>query len=497
MSGIIVVLVSCQEDNPAVVTVSEPSFSSFSCKDKSGLLSRPCVIKNDTISVVFSEIDTSWCVPVFEGDFDYVNCDGERILSGKSVVDFNMVRRFECIKDSGDGLLSHTYTVIVKTLNGIPRVDIHTENAMPIESRDNYVNAFISISNDPEYGVVEGGAKIRGRGNCTWTDYPKKPYKIKFDEKYSIHGFPANKDWVLLAEYTDRSMVRTAFMAEISKVVGLPYTINYEYVDVFLNDEYKGLYLLADQVEKAKNRVDITSDGYLIEDDGYYMNEPLYFTSALCKYNYTFKYPKDLSTEDERFVWINDFINKIEDSLMSNPETDKYKEFKNYIDIESFVRWYIVEELLGNYDCNVFYTLNDRNSKLQMGPVWDAEWSLGLAYRKDGYWMSPSYGSPVEIDIWSHRKYFERLFLDEEFNEKLKNKWNTVYSSLINLPERIDEVARKLTLSQDDNFSVWPILGKFVRVEVIVHDTWDEEVEYVKGFYNQRLNYINTVINAL
>ena len=304
---------------------------------------------------------------------------------------------------------------------------------------------------------------------------------------------PENKDWILLADYTDRSLMRTVCMAEISKLVGMPYTINYSFVDLYVNNEYLGTYYLTDQVEKGKNRVDITDNGYLIEDDKYYKNEPLFFTSTTDHFNYTFKYPKKLTADEERYLWIQSFINDFETSLHLKEESN-YLEF---IDIDTFAKWFIIEELLGNYDSNVYYVLSDRDHKMQMYPVWDAEWSLGLAYLKDGAWQAPEIGSPVDVEIWSNRLYFSELFKRPGFINSLKSNWKEVAGKLSDIPQRLDEIASTISLSQKDNFDKWQTMGKFVRVEVVVHDTWEEELEYLKTFYNQRLSYLNTYINNL
>ena len=86
-----------------------------------------------------------------------------------------------------------------------------------VKSKYDYIKADIKIYNSLEHEVIESTGKIKGRGNYSWREYPKKPYKIKFSEKQSPFGFPENKDWVLLAEYCDKSLLRTAYMCEVSK----------------------------------------------------------------------------------------------------------------------------------------------------------------------------------------------------------------------------------------------------------------------------------------
>ncbi len=474
------------------VELTDPVLESFKLRAIDGSATGDCVIQNDTITALFTACKDSHCIPIVEGDFDYVEINGERIVSGETVVDCNDALNIECINKTGEKEKRLSYTALIKTLNGIPRIDIHTEGEARIESKDEYINAQITIGNTPEYGSYHGDLEIRGRGNCTWTDYPKKPYKLKFKEKVCINGLPANKDWVLLADYTDRSLMRTACMAELSKMIGLPYTINYTFADVFINGDYQGTYYVTDQVEKGKERVNISDEGFLIEDDKYYKDESIYFTTDKKQINYTFKYPKKLKDSDESYLWIQSFMNNVEEALYSGDETS----YLDFIDIDTFARWFIIEELLGNYDSNVYYVLGDRNQKLQMCPVWDAEWSLGLAYLKDGTWQAPECGSPIDVEIWGKRLYFEELMKKTEFVSYLKNTWNKVSERLAGIPHIIGDIALTISLSQKDNFEKWRTIGKFVRVEVEVQESWEKELDYLYNYYMLRYNWLDSYIKS-
>ena len=160
----------------------------------------------------------------------------------------------------------------------VPEIRIYTEEGRDVESKDEYLDMNLFVKGEREDALSASG-RIKGRGNATW-GYEKKPYKIKFDEKQPLLGYPANKEWVLLAEYCDKSLMRTAYMCELAKTVGMPYPINYHHVELYLNDEYLGIYLLTDQVEKKSNRVAIEDDGFLFENDNYFWEEPLNFMTC-------------------------------------------------------------------------------------------------------------------------------------------------------------------------------------------------------------------------
>lgn len=153
-----------------------------------------------------------------------------------------------------------------------PKLKIYVENGGVIDSKDEYKNVTVELVDGYEI-VMSAKGRAKGRGNATW-GYDKKPYKIKFDEKQSLFGLTANKDWVLLAEYCDKSLMRTAYMCELAQTVGLPYPIHYHHVQLYLNGKYHGMYVLTDQVEKKKGRVNIEDDGFLFENDNYFFGIP-------------------------------------------------------------------------------------------------------------------------------------------------------------------------------------------------------------------------------
>ena len=388
-------------------------------------------------------------------------------------------------------LLVFYFSLHGKAQNGIPIIEISTENSQPVESKEKYIKGSIKVVNSLNLGEeIIDSCQIRGRGNATWKDYPKKPYKIKFYNKQGLFGFPANKDWVLLAEYCDKSLLRTAYMCEVSKAVGIDYTVNYQHVELVLNDEYLGVYVLTDQVEKAKNRVKVEEDGYFIEDDSYYHEEPLFFTSSL-GYNYTFKYPNSekgkIIENDDNFNFIKDGINDIEKALQLIPED--CETYKNLIDIESFAKWYVVAEVTGNWEPNLFYVLNNKGGKLKMQPIWDAEWSLGIAckgneLRPDGWYLYP-HDSPSDIYIWKERKYFQYLFKDPAFVNEVYNVWQVFKRSVEGVKDKIRLKQREIQIAQETNFAKWTILGKYINAVMLVAlPTWEEEVEYAASFFN-------------
>lgn len=383
----------------------------------------------------------------------------------------------------------------------VPVVEIDVENAGTIDSKDNYVNVTVSINEGTENVLIASG-RVKGRGNATW-NYPKKPYKIKFDQKQSVLGFPANKDWVLLADYCDKSLMRTAYMCELAQLVDAPYPIRYRHVQLYINGRYNGLYVLTDQVEKKGNRVDIEDDGYLFENDNYFYQEPLNFQTSKRGYWYTFKYPDpedgEIAKNDENYTYIVNFMNEFEKVLYGKDFKDPENGYRKYIDVRSFAKWFLVEELTANLEPNMYYVLPSKGAKLQIGPVWDAEWSLGLAYRESetAGWASVPTKPDSEQAIWSKWKYFGRLFEDPYFVDVVREEWAKLLLELPAFKEKMAAVAEGISEDQVQNFERWSILNSYISVGLVYFGSWEAEVEYVAGFFDKRVNWLGNYLAKL
>lgn len=385
--------------------------------------------------------------------------------------------------------------------NGLPIVEVNVQDNAPVESKETWLECNVRIGKD-YYDTVVSDGKIRGRGNATWKDYPKKPYRIKFSSKESPFGFSSNKDWVLLAEYNDHSFLRLPYMCEVSKAAGMQYTINYQHVNLYLNGEYQGLYILTDQVKVGKNRVNVEDDGFLIEEDKYYNQESLWF-STLAGFNYSFKYP---DADDGAIVWGDDNYNYITgffselETALSNivvaPDAVASK-----VDYTSFAKWYLIQELTGNWEPNRFYVLESRSSKLKMFPAWDPEWSMGLAKNDNPDnphgWFFPPELPDNEAVIWRTRQYYPWLFNDPTFISILKSEWVSMRSNLTLVSTRINEVVAEISAAQSENFAKWPTLNECHGAALIALGSWEAEVEYVKSFFVNRVLWMDTFLSSL
>ena len=374
--------------------------------------------------------------------------------------------------------------------SGLPLVFVNNVDRAPIVSKEEWLESSSYTIVYSDGSMLDATGKIKGRGNSTWK-YAKKPYAVKFEKKQTPFGFPANKSWVLLAESCDPSLLRTAYMCAISKAVGMEWTINYQYVNLFLNGEYMGVYVFTDKVEKSDNRINIQKDGFIIEDDNFYQDENLYFvTYKGLGRPYTFKYPdddKDIVKGDDNYLFIESFMNQLETSLkdLSNHSGDT--QYLDRLDVVSFAKYHIANEVFMNFDPNRFYVLPSRLSKLKMMPMWDSEWSMGS-------WITVWSGNPYPIEkntFWETHHFFKYLMKSSAFRDAVRTEWDHFCNNVQQVRDEVESVRQVIAKAQAANHKKWPSTGRPMNYTVL---SWDKEVERVNTFFDGRVDWMDNRI---
>ncbi|MBR4963415.1 MAG: CotH kinase family protein, partial [Muribaculaceae bacterium] len=280
-------------------------------------------------------------------------------------------------------------------LTTVPTIYINTEGGVPVVSKDDYVNAYVSVRGaaNEEDNITEVLTEIKGRGNSTW-GMDKKPYRLKFDKKIKFLGNAAKeKNWVLLANYADKTLMRNALAFETARnMFEFGFTPSVTFVDVVLNGENLGSYMLTDQVEVKSKRVPVTEQdetttindpeitgGYLIEVDGFADSEISWFQTTKGM-KVTIKYPKDDEINSDQSSYISNYTQQMENALFSSSYTNAETGWRKYIDEASMVDWYIACELFGNSDAWwSTYMYKERNDVFKFGPLWDFD----IAFNND------------------------------------------------------------------------------------------------------------------
>lgn len=357
-----------------------------------------------------------------------------------------------------------------------------------ITSKDNWVkNCMIQVANAGDMNCIYESAQMKGRGNTTW-NFPKKPYALKLDKKAEVLGMPKHKRWCLLANWLDRTNMRNEIAFEIGRrLSGLEWTPSGKFVDVVFNGKFVGNYYVCEQIKVDKNRVNIDemsendidgealSGGYLLELDANY-DEVNKFRSDILNLPVNFKDPDEDVLQDAQFRYMKDYFNDIESKLDRHAD---YAAIESMLDIDSFVDWWLLHELIGNGEPNhpkSSYMYKKRNGKLYAGPAWDFDWGT---LRTHDEWRN-------ENAIW-----YRYLFTYQEFKERVKERWTASKAALSTIPEHIQSIHDYISESSEYDCSIWPIDYIVNGDEALSHA---ESVERLKRIYIDRFNWIDANI---
>jgi hypothetical protein len=335
-------------------------------------------------------------------------------------------------------------------------------------------------------------AQLRGRGNSTWSTYPKKSYRLRFDNNTSILGMPAAKNYVLSADHSDKSFMRNLIVHKmVSLMNDLPYAIEVRYVELYVNDEYRGLYILAEQVEVHKNKFSITSipgvldTGYFLEMDQRFYDrniEPGYDWIVVRSIPYEIKEPDpdDVGYTENHANYIFEYMIEVENALIAKSG------YQSLIDVNNWIDHFIIHELVKNVDVgwSSVFMYKEQGGVLKYGPLWDFDLAIGNADYID-------YGPE---NFYGMRRYKNRMFklmMDiPEIREQFALKYRDFYDEVLPVIfDMIPVVASSIQALANRNFTRWDIMGNYVWPnpwEVWSLTTHPLQVTYVINYLSSR-----------
>ena len=438
-------------------------------------------------------VDSKELIPTFEYHGLKVMVDGEEIISGESVIDCSKPVTVTVVGSNGT---KTDYTIEIMAFTGLPVMFINTEGNAEIKSKENYLNATIKIVEDiatrASGDVWESEVKIKGRGNSTWS-MPKKPYKLKFNEKVSLLGEPKDKEWVLLANYTDKTAIRNELAFIMGRMSSMSYTCRTHFVDLILNNRYVGTYQLAEQLKISKDRVNVGDDGYLLEVDGKAAAEDITFTVSSRWWSPINIKDPDIAKDSEEYNYIVDYIRTVENVLYSSNFADPDEGYTKYIDVDSFIDWYLINEISRNNDSNFYtscYMHHKPGDKLYMGPLWDFD----IAFGNENY---NGNHTPYGFRLKSNNVWYKRLFQDPDFVARVKEKFNYFYNNKDVIFNEINENAQYLKYSVVENNAVWQTLYEYTWPNYAIWGSYENEVAYLKQWLNARFEWLKAEFDKM
>ncbi len=391
---------------------------------------------------------------------------------------------------------------VVETMK-LPVFSIVTEGGKGINTKEEYVSCVVSVMGADTGDIVcATDGKIKLRGNST-AYLPKSPYKLKFDEKVDLFGNGKAKTWTLIANYMDYSLIRNYLAYSVgSEFEDLNYITSMQFVDVYVNGFYDGVYLICEQVEAGKNRVEIdesydTADtGYLIEMDGRAPDEGVegrdYFSIGEGDdlRHYAIKSP---DTEDEEFTEEHvAFIKDYFEQCMAALDSGDYEQVQALIDVDSFADSYILNELFHCVDVGFssFYMYKDVDGKLCSGPLWDYDLSVGNCAYND---------QAADVNsLWARNDniWYAKLFAYDRFTELVTEKLHTYIPVIEQTIEDCINTVVSYSDAFERNFERWELLGKpgvdFIPEDIYEIETWEGQVQYVVDWLEASIENLRT-----
>ncbi|MBS1981565.1 MAG: CotH kinase family protein [Bacteroidetes bacterium] len=386
---------------------------------------------------------------------------------------------------------------------------------------------------DP-YNDFNGNIGIELRGSSSQS-FPKKQYGIEVRDTTgnaidaSLLGMPAKDDWVLYAAYDDKTLVRDALAYTMGRAQGR-YASRVQFCELVLNGVYQGVYVLLEKIKRDKYRVNIsklkTSDnsgdaitgGYIIKIDkttggggaGWSSSYPPLHRAYNQVVYFQYSYPKDVDITAQQQAYIKQYMDAFENTLSSSGFRDTVSGYQKYIDIDSFVDFYLMMEATKNPDGYRLSTFmykdkDSKGGKLSMGPIWDFNEGFGnVDYCTKGNpeGFVTAYNTICPTDYFLIPFWWDKLFQDLAFNNKVAKRWAALRNGPFQTQKilhYVDSVASVLTTSsaQQRNFTQWPILGQYVWPNYYVGNSYTSEITWLKNWITQRMNWLDANIQTI
>jgi subtilisin-like proprotein convertase family protein len=426
-------------------------------------------------------------------------------------------------------------TPFVFTSSNLPIIVINT-NGLTIQDEP-AINATMGIIYNGEGNMnmindtpneYNGNINIEYRGNYSQI-LPQRPFKIEtldasFEESdVSVFEMPEEHDWVLIASYNDKAFMRNTLAYSLFQDMG-HYAARHKYCEVVINGTYQGVYIWMESIKRDNNRVDIAkldpdentgndlTGGYILKNDLWSDNDswqlnysPIDHPELDVRLVYHYPKPEDISAQQQ--AYIQSFINDFETALYSPNFTSLTDGYRKYMDTNSFIDYFIINELSRNNDGfkKSSYFHKDKNSnsllaKLKAGPVWDFDWAwknineCGILATTDG-------------SGWAHlindcnpdnnsTGWFVRLLQDPAFQNELKCRWHNLRQTLLSesaLNAYIDSNAAFLQQAQARQFERWGNLGINTGTPELENDptTFEGQIVKFKNWITTRMNWLD------
>ena len=417
----------------------------------------------------------------------------------------------------------------------IPHVQINTLNKEIVDEPK--ISSKMIITKDSMI-LYDGNIGIEYRGSSSQL-FDKKSYGFEtWDEKnedmdYPLLGFPEEEDWIFYGPYSDKTLIRNKLIYDLSNQIGR-YASRTKFCELTINNQYIGVYVFMEKLKRDKNRIAIKklenddldsiniSGGYIIKIDksddengeqvyndfnAFISNyKPNYATYQSIWFNYEYPKPKDIHNEQKQYI--NSYFDNFEKALSGINFKDSLSGYRKYIDVESFIDFFILNELSNNLDGYRLstYLHKNRNEKLKIGPIWDFNLSFGNGNYCNGdkydTWTY-KFNETCSDDFWLIPFWWEKLLEDPYFVNKLKERWNELRKKELSDENIFQMIQNYIYILKNEsgavyrNYSKWNVIGKYLWPNNYVGNSYESEIDYLIKWISKRNNWLDKSINEL
>lgn len=367
---------------------------------------------------------------------------------------------------SGDQLVltqeDGTSQTVVVLQSSLPSVYVNLEKttlkAIQADQNLKHKNNSVYIM-DPENTwnlSAEGSVAIKGRGNSSWREYEKKGYQLEFESETSVLGMEKARKWVLLANASDDSMMRTQLVSRMAENLSMDFAASFAYVDLWIEGEYLGTYLMGEKVEIGSSRLNLSDhSGALFEHDvDFYLDEEYWFLSKKLNRPFTLK-----EIVEEKAVQMQAAMTGFEaavDGLMqylyeTPSEEVTLETLQQMIDVDSFIKYYLINEYTLNresFSTSFYWYKDGPEDVLHLGPIWDFDTCMGND--KEPY--TASYGE--------NHVMFRYLLAAPAFYERTMALLEAYRDELKSMTDDVETLRTQISRSAKMNYLRWDVLGK-------------------------------------
>ncbi|MFI7079543.1 CotH kinase family protein [Micromonospora sp. NPDC049903] len=368
--------------------------------------------------------------------------------------------------------------------------------------------------------ATRAGFRLRGQSSAT---FEKTPFRLEFwdndddDADYPVLGMPADSDWVLRGPFTDKALIREAFVYDLGREMGLP-APRYAFAEFYLNtdagpvaaDDYMGVYMIVETIKNSKNRLDLKqlraddrtlpriTGGYIWKFEWMAAEEPILPCTGPAATCWNYLEVADPSPlQPEQRDWLRNHLQEFHNVLRAPNFADPVSGYRAYIDVNSFIDQLILNELSREMDSYVrsAYFYKDRDTKIFAGPLWDYDlsFSVGGFFANDqtAGWQHQQVRQPVAND------WFTQLLRDPAFVNEVRQRWQTLRRGLLSdasLQARINTLSAPLANGAQRNFQRWPNLTtRMVSFFVTpTAPTWQGQVQVMRDWMLRRAAWLDS-----